>query len=179
MLALALATGVTAALAARAELRVSPRPALMSYGFASYLCFLCLLLLPISFYFFMFHGDWFVLYAVDTHQLPSAMVMLGFFVEAGLGVGGFLIGATVVRNELETWGGALVILVLLVAGIVVVIGRDRLSVVGSYAQYHAGYALQPYGSGALWYGTLVMGLLLFAGLAYLLVRLYLGMRRLR
>lgn len=177
LLLLALGTGVSAAIAARRELRVSPRHALLSRGFLAYMVFVVLVLVPISAYFYIFHGDWSLLYWFDVRRIPSAIALIGFVIEAGVGGAGYLLGAALVRSQRDTIGGAVVGGAVLAATAVVVIARDRLSVVGSYAQFRGGFGLEPYSGGAVFRGTLLMSALLVVGLAYLLVRLHFGGRR--
>jgi len=177
LLFLAFASGLAAALGARAELRVSPRPAMLTKSFGSYMLFAGLVLVPVSAYFYVFHGDWFLLYLVDVRRVPSALALLGFLLEAGVGAAGFSAGAVLVRSQRETIGGALTGLAVLGALAVVVVARERLRVVGSYAQFEGGFGLDPYGSGALWQGTAVMTALLLVGLGWLLARLHIGSRR--
>lgn len=173
----AFATGVFAALAGRAELRVSPRPPLLSRSFGAFMVFCCALLVPAGVYFYLFHGDWFLLYTVDVREVPSAVALVGFVIQALLGAAGFAAGAALVRAQRETLGGLLAFFVLLVAGLVPVFVSDRLGVVGSFAQFEGGFGLAEYGHGALFQGTLLMGALIFLGFAYLMVRLHVSGRR--
>lgn len=177
LLSLAFGTGIATAIAGRVELRVSPRPALLTRGFASYLLFAVLVLVPISVYFYVFHGDWFLLYLVDVRRVPSAVALLGFVGEALLGTAGFGLGAILVRSQRETLAGTLVALSLLLGGAVVPLARDRLAVVGSYAQYRGGFGLTAYGSGPILQGTLVMGGILVVAILYLILRLHFATRR--
>lgn len=177
LLCLALASGVAAALAGRSELRVSPRPALLTRSAAAYGLFAGLVMVPVSIYFYVFHGDWFLLYLVDVRRIPSAIALIGFILEILVGAGGFAAGAALVRGQRERAAVVLGSLAGVGAIAVVIAGRDRLAVVGSYAQFHGGFGLEPWGSGVLLQGTLAMTLILAIGLTYLLVRLHMGGRR--
>jgi hypothetical protein len=176
LLFLTFGAGIAAALAAGSELRLSPRPALLTRSFAAFGSFLVLLLVPVSVYFYVFHGDWFLLYALDVRKVPSALALMGFAGEAGVGVLGFLVGSVLARAQRNTVGGVIAGLCLAAAGGVVLIVPERLGVVGSYAQYHGGFGLTPYRGGALMQGSLVMGVILLVGVAFLLWRLRLGSR---
>ena len=66
VLFLAFATGLAAAIAGRSELKISPRPALFTRSALAFLIFDFLVLVPASAYFYVFHGDWFLLYALDV-----------------------------------------------------------------------------------------------------------------
>lgn len=172
----ALVTGVGSALAARVELRLNPRPALFTRSFASYALFMGFVMIPVAVYFYVFHGDWALFYLVDTARLPSALAMVGFMAMAAVGVLGFVSGATLVRTQREVMAVGIIVLALLLAIGVVVVGADRLSLVGSWDQFDRHYGLRPYGGAAL-QGTIVMSLLLAVGWGLLLVRMWIAGRR--
>lgn len=177
LLCLAFASGVASALAGRAELRVSPRPPLLTQSFLCWLSFAAFVLVPVSVYFYAFHGDWFLLYAIDVRRIPSALAMVGFSLEIVVGALGFIAGAALVRGQRESLGTALAAAFALAAALVVPVAADRLARVGSYAQYQGGFGLTPYTAGPLFHGTLAMSAFLVIGLAILLGRLHLGSRR--
>jgi hypothetical protein len=173
---IAFAVGVASALAGAVELRLSPRHALLTNSFRAFALFLCLVLVPISVYFYVFHGDWFLLYSIDVRRIPSAVALLGFVVEFGIGVLGFVLGSALARSQRSTVGIVAVGLSAILATSVLVLWPDRLSVVGTFAQYRGDFGLERYG-GALMQGGLVMGLVLFMGTAYLLVRIWMSRKR--
>lgn len=172
LLLLAIASGFGAALAAKAELRISPRPAVLTRSFVAYGLFIALLLIPSALYFYIFHGDWFLLYLVDVRRVPSALALVGFLGIAALAVGAFAAGATLVRSQREGVGKACVALCVVAAVAVLVVARDRLAVVGTYAQYRGDFGLDDYANGPLLQGSVAMGLILAVGLAYLVARLH-------
>lgn len=173
---LTFASGVLSALAARADLRVSPKPAVGSRAFAAYLLYAAFVLVPVSVYFYVFHGDWYLLYAVDTARVPSALVLLGAVLEVLIGACGFLFGAGLIRSQRDQWAGAAVGVTLSIALGVLPLARQRLAVVGSYAQFHGDFGLAKYG-GPLFHGTLAMSLWMLFGLAFLVYRLGLSGKR--
>src|SRR5689334_22848983 len=126
-------------MASRRELRVSPRPSLLSRGFAAYVLFATLVLVPVSVYFYVFHRDWSLMYLVDVHTVPSAVAMVGFVLEVGVGAMGFGVGAGLVRSQREPLAGALAGAAVLAGILVAWLARDRLSMVGSYAQFVGGF----------------------------------------
>jgi hypothetical protein len=177
LLCIAFASGVASAIAGRSELRVSPRPALLTRSFGAYAIFLSVLLVPISVYFYVFHGDWYLLYLVDVRRVPSALALLSFMGHVALGAAGFLLGAGMVRSQRDVLAG-------LSAGAVTALGvgvfglaRARLSVVGTYAQYHRGFGLAPITESGLLDGGVLMSVLLVIGLAALLFRVHWGTRK--
>lgn len=173
---LTFASGVLSALAARADVRVSPKPALGSRALFAYLLYVSLVVVPISVYFYLFHGDWYLLYAVDTARVPSALVLVGCFAFVAIGAAGFLCGASLVRSQRDQWAGALVGVTLSMAIGVLPLARHRLSVVGSYAQFHGDFGHSPYG-GALLQGTLGMSCWMLLGLAFVVYRLGVSAKR--
>ena len=56
---------------------MSPRPLPLTRSFVAYVSFACLVIAPISVYFYVFHGDWFLLYLIDVNRIPSAIAMVG------------------------------------------------------------------------------------------------------
>ena len=172
LLVFALVSGLAASLAGREELRMSPRPIPLTSGFLAYISYACLVVVPASVYFYVFHGDWFLLYWVDVQEVPSAVALVGFGLQAGLGALGFFFGAVLVRNQREAIVGVL-LGILAVGGVaVVVMYSDRLAQVGSFAQYHGQFGLEAYESGPLLTGALAMGGICVVGLAFLLLRLW-------
>lgn len=172
----AFASGVLISLVARAELRAIPGAVAASPSFAAYLCYVGLVLLPGALYFYIFHGDWYLLYLVDTGRIPTALVVLAALLLFALGAAGFLLGAACVRRQREPWAGAVagVTLLLAVAGAVLV--RDRLAVVGSYAQFRGDFGLRPL-AGALLYACIAITLLTLLGLGLTAYQLRPGARR--
>lgn len=177
MIFTAFATGIAAALAGRNELKVSPRHALLTRSFAAYVIFAFLVMVPTSAYFYVFHGDWFLLYLLDVQRIPSAIALVFFVALGGLGIAGYAIGAGLVRSQREMLSGALVGLCVLVGLGSVLLAWDRLARVGSYAQWHGGFGLETFEDGPLLPGTVAMALLLSVGLAFLLIRVWAGSRQ--
>lgn len=177
VLFLAFATGLAAAIAGRSELKISPRPALFTRSALAFLIFDFLVLVPASAYFYVFHGDWFLLYALDVRTVPSAVALVGFFLQGLLAAAGFAVGAGLVRSQRETVAGGLAIVSLLFGLGAVVAASDRLALVGSYAQYRGNFGLVPFTEGPLLLGTFAMLAIVTAGLVFLLVRVWMGARR--
>jgi hypothetical protein len=177
LILLGFASGIAAAVAARAELHESPQPAMLTRPFGAWALFAGLVLIPISAYFYVFHGDWFLLYQVDVSAIPSAIALLIFVAQGAIGTLGFLAGAALVRGKKSDLGGALVALFVVIALAPIVQFRRELSVVGTYRQFHRGYGLTSFADTALYPGTVFMSAILVLGLAFLLIRLALSSRR--
>lgn len=169
---LAVVSGLAAAVAGRYELRQSPRPIPLTRAAMAYTSFAVLVVVPVSVYFYVFHGDWFLLYTLDVDRIPSAIALVGFVAEAGLGGLGFLLGAVLVRNQRETIVGVLIGVLVIGAAVVTAMYLDRLAQVGTYAQFHGQFGLTAFEDGPLLTGGLTMGALTTVGLAFLLVRLW-------
>jgi hypothetical protein len=165
--------GAGAALAGAAELRVSPRSVLLTDGFGAFAAFMVLLLVPTSVYFYIFHGDWFLLYTVDVRRVPSAIALIGFAAELGIGLLGFGLSASCIRSARPAWSIALIGMSMFAAAGVVFLFPERLKLVGSIRQYRGGFGLVNYG-GPLMQSAIVMGILLVWGAIYLVVRVRRG-----
>ena len=177
LICLAFATGIAAALAGRVELRVSPRPVLLTRSFMAYVVFASFVLIPIAVYFYVFHGDWFLLYMVDVARVPSALALLGFVCLIAIGAAGFMLGSVMVRSQRDTLAGMLAALAILASGAVVLVARERLEVVGTFAQYRGQFGLEEFSEGPLLQGALLMGTLLAIGSVGLIARLHVSGRR--
>ncbi len=177
LLCFAFAAGIAAALAGRVELRVSPRPALLTRSFGAFAIFEILVLIPIAVYFYVFHGDWFLLYLLDVRVVPSALALLGFCVLGLFGALGFFVGANMVRHQREGIGLALMLLSLGAGGAVVALARDRLAVVGTLSQFQGGFGLEPFVDGPVLQGAVVMGAILLVAFLSLLYRIRVSGRR--
>lgn len=168
--------GAASALAGAHELRLTPRHALFSSTFSAFAAFLVLLLVPVSVYFYVFHGDWFLYYIVDVRRIPSALALFGFAFEAAFGVLGFAIGASLVRSQRASWITYLLVGVGVVALGLPLLYPERLVLVGSYRQYQGRFGLVNYG-GTLLQGGLLMGGILVLGATFLVVRIRQGLAR--
>lgn len=171
------AVGALAAACAETELRISPRPAVLTQGFFAHALFDLFVVLPIAIYFYAFHGDWFVLYAVNTARVPSALALLGLLLFTGVGALGFAAGASLVRAQ-QTFGAVAAALGAVGLGAALVYAaRARVGNVGSFAQFHGAFGLRPFLDTELFEGALVMAPLFAAGAAFLCVRVYVSGRR--
>ncbi len=179
LLSIATAAGISAAMAGRVELRVSPRAPLLSRAFGAYCLFAAIVLVPVSVYFYVFHGDWFLFYLADVHRIPSAIAMVGFLGHIGLGALGFLLGAALIRNQRDAFALGAIGVVLGGAGVVALLFRERLAVVGSHAQFHRSFGLVPIGESPVIAGAVVMGAAVVAGWLAMLIRVHLSGRRRR
>lgn len=173
---LAFGIGLSAALLGAAELRISPRHALFSSSFKAFALFLVLLVVPVSVYFYVFHGDWFLLYSVDVRRVPSALALLGFVAEAGLGVLGFMLGSAFARAQRMGAGYAIASACAPLAIAVAFVWPERLKSVGTFAQYRGDFGLVPYG-GPLMQAGIAMSCVLAVGASFLLVRIRAARKR--
>ncbi len=171
LLLFALASGLATALINGAELRATPRPALATRGFWAYSWFAWLLLVPAAVFYYVFYGDWFLLYLLDVARIPSALALFGFAALYGLGALGFQLGATLVRSQREVAAGGLLAAAVLGAVLSPLPFRGRLSVLGTYEQFHGSYGLRTVTEGPLLPATYWIGAVLLVGLLALLARI--------
>jgi hypothetical protein len=73
--------------------------------------------------------------------------------------------------------GAAAATALAIAVLVPVLFRDRLSRVGSYAQFHGGFGVVDFTAGPLFFGTILMSVAFLGAAGFLLGRLWIGERR--
>ncbi|MCC7540345.1 MAG: hypothetical protein IT379_29280 [Deltaproteobacteria bacterium] len=170
-------SGVAAAAAAQVELRLSPRSALLSRAFSAFVVFEVLLVVPVSLYFYVFHGDWTLLYVVDARHVPSALAVLLFAIEVAIGVGGFAAAAALVRGQRRTLAYVLAGAVSTVMFLGVALLSARMSVVGTYGQFRGGFGLRSWTETAVLPGVVAMLAVLLLGLAFLIVRIVASSRR--
>lgn len=177
LICITFASGVAAALASRVELRVSPRPPLLTRSFGAFAVGTMWITLPVGLYFYVFHGDWFLLYTIDVDRIPSALALVGFLLLGGVGALGFITGASLTRNQRDSLGGAVAAFGVLAGGAAVLVARERLAMVGTYAQWVGGFGLVPFAEGPALPGAILGGAIVFVGQAFVLARLSFGGRR--
>ena len=169
-------SGLATALADAAELRATPRAALATRGFLAYSWFAWCLLVPTATFYYLFYGDWFLLYLLDVERIPSALALFGFLGLYGFGALGFQVGASLVRAQHEVAAGGLLAATILGALLAPLPFRGRLGVMGTYEQFHGRYGLRPVAEGPLLPATYWVGALLLAGLLALIARIRWGRR---
>ncbi len=171
------AAGIVAALSARAELRGTPRPALATSGFRAFLAYVSLVLVPSTVYFYLFHGDWFLLYLVDSQRIPSAVALLLFVMQASIAALGFASGAHMVRLQRENLAIAIVVAVCVLAAGLLAAVHGRFATVGTYAQFHGTFGLDPWLETPLLPAIVLFGTVMLVGLVHCCVRIHWGARR--
>jgi hypothetical protein len=161
-----LALGAALAWIAAPELGSSDAPIVASRPFAIVVAFAGFVWVPVVGYFAAFHGDWSYLYLVPWRRVPSA-VDLGLVVLAGGAVvGGFCAAVGSVRKRTFL---PVVLLVAVPSALAVgalIFAAHRLSLSGTYAQYHGDFGTEPIGESLLGRGVLLMGGVLVVGVAW-------------
>jgi hypothetical protein len=177
LLCFVFAAGIAIALAGRTEIRVSPRPVLLTSSATAIVLYATLLVVPVGVYFYVFHGDWFLLYTIDVQRIPSALALIGFAGVVCVGVLGFMCGALLARAQRDAVSGALLTVALVATVAVAMVMRERLARVGTYAQFTRGFGLREYTEGPLLPSTWLMAALLVVGLLGTMARVFWGRRR--
>ena len=170
LLCIAIATGALAAHAGREEVRHSADPVWRMEAFLAYALFVGFVLVPTVLYFYVFHGDWFLLYWVDTELAPWFWGILVLLAVAGLGALGFRLGAALCRANRERAIHRIAVVTFVLALGVWPLAWRRLSLVGSYRQFTRDYGLTGYFSSAAFYSGLVMLILLAASFVWVIHR---------
>lgn len=171
------AAGIAIALAGRSEIRVSPRPVLLTSSATALLLYASLLVVPVGVYFYVLHGDWFLLYLVDVQRVPSALALVGFILLVGVGLLGFACAAALTRAQRDAISGALFAVMAVSSAGVALLLRERLSVVGTHAQFTRGFGLTAFSEGPLQPSAWLMGSILVLGLVGTVARVIWGRGR--
>jgi hypothetical protein len=169
-----LGAGAGASSRTMVEVRGDPRglgAIMLSRPFGVVLAFAGFVWLPVVGYFVAFHPDWSYLYLVPHRQVPSAIDLTLVLLAGGAVLLGFLAAVGPVRKRhfaslmaLVVVPGALVVLALPFCA-------KRLTVSGTYAQFHGDFGTEPISSSLLGKGVLLMGIILAAGVGWTLLSL--------
>ncbi|MFW2387567.1 MAG: hypothetical protein ACN4G0_04480 [Polyangiales bacterium] len=171
LLLIAIAAGALAAHAGRDEVRHSSDPIWRMESFLGLAIFVTLVLLPTLIYFYVFHGDWFLLYAVNTVHAPWAFGLLSGALLLGAAALGFRLGAAFCRASRDAAARRISWAALFVALSVWPLAWARLSVVGSYRQFTRDYGLVAFFSSPAFYAGVVMLLTIGLALGWVLYRI--------
>lgn len=169
--------GVITALSSRAELRGTPRPSLATSAFRAFMAYTVLVLVPIAVYFYVFHGDWFLLYLLDTARIPSAVALLIFVLQACVGAFGFASAAHLVRMQRDNLAVVIGILVLMLGAGLLTLAHSRVVTVGSFAQFHGAFGLEDWTKTTIFPAVILFGTILVVGLVHCCARIHWGARR--
>lgn len=164
LLLIAIASGALSAYAGRDEVRNSSDPIWRMESFLGFAIFVVLVLLPTLVYFYVFHGDWFLFYWVDTVRTPWVWGLLSMLFLVGAAALGFWLGAAACRASRDVAARRITMAALFTALAVWPLAWARLSVVGSYRQFDRDYGLVGFFASPVFYSGIVM--LLTIGLAF-------------
>ena len=171
LLFMAFAAGALCAYAGRDELRHYGEATWRTEAFLAFALFSTLVLLPTIVYFYVFHGDWFLFYGLDTGRARWLWGLITVLLWLGASLAGFHLGAGACRASRDTAARRIAIAALLFGVGVWPLAWARLSVVGSYRQFTREYGLVPYMSSAPFYSGLVMLLVGTVALAWVAIRI--------
>jgi hypothetical protein len=143
-LAVNFALGALAALAAARELRASPRAIHHARAFRALAVHQGLVAMPVVTYLLVRAPDWMVSYVVDGARLPSALVLALVVLHGGLAVGGFAIGARLLRDHRARSIGVVSGAVVGVAVLGMLVAHRRVGVAATFVQFGTGFGLQPF-----------------------------------
>ncbi len=141
-------------------------PLMMSRPYVIVAYFSSFVWLPVTGYFLAFHGDWSYLYLVSWQRVPSAIDMGLVLLAAASVLGGFWAAARPVRRRRFDAVAALVFAPATLGVVVLGAAWQRLSINGTYAQFHGDFGTQSMSSSVLGSGLLFMGSVLLAGIAW-------------
>ena len=167
LLLIAFATGALSAYAGRDELRHSSDPVWRMETFLAYALFVILVLVPTAIYFYLFHGDWFLFYWVDTARAPWFWGLMGAALLLGAALLGFWIGLALCRASRDRATRRITIGSVLIALAVWPLAWSRLSVVGSHRQFSRDYGLTTFFASPAFYSGLAMVLVIVLAFGWL------------
>ena len=167
LLLIAFATGALSAYAGRDELRHSSDPVWRMETFLAYALFVALVLVPTAIYFYVFHGDWFLFYWVDTARAPWFWGLMGAALLLGAALLGFWIGLALCRASRDLATRRITIGSVLIALAVWPLAWSRLSVVGSHRQFSRDYGLTTFFASPAFYSGLAMVLVIVLAFGWL------------
>ena len=171
LLFIAIATGALSAHAGRDEVRHSAEPLWRMESFLAYALFVGLVLLPTSLYFYVFYGDWFLFYSVDTSRAPWVWGLLATLLILGSASLGFRLGTALCRASRDLSARRVFLGAVLVALSVWPLAWSRLSVVGSYRQFTRDYGLVAFFSSPAFVSGLAMLIVVGAAFVWNVVRI--------
>jgi hypothetical protein len=161
------ALGLAIAWCDQRELRASPRSVPWTRGFQALAAHELLLGVPSLTWLLLRYPDWMVGYTLHAATLPSALGLVVSLAAGALGLGGFSLGAWLLRSQRGRWVPALCAGALFVAVGILAAAASRVSVVGSYVQYRGGFGIEPLGGSRLAGSLGLLGFLLAASALHL------------
>lgn len=171
LLFIAIATGALSAYAGRDEIRHTGEAMWRTESFLAYALFAGLVLLPTVVYFYVFHGDWFLFYWVDTARAPWIWGLLAVILLLGAAFVGFQLGAALCRASKEAAARRITVAAVLLGSAVWPLAWERLSVVGSHRQFTRDYGLVAFFASPAFYSGLAMLLVAGASFAWIVFRI--------
>lgn len=167
----AVATGALSAHAGRDEARQSAEPIWRWEAFLAYALFVGFVLVPSAVFFYVFHGDWFLFYFVETERAPWVWGLLAGLLIVGAAALGFWLGAALCRSSRDAAVRRIAVSASLLALAVWPIGWQRLSVVGSYRQFTRDYGLTAFFASPAFYSGLAMLVILGVAFGWVVFRI--------
>ena len=171
LLFVAIATGGLSAYAGRDEIRHSGEAMWRTEAFLAYALFVGLVLLPTVIYFYVFHGDWFLFYWIDTGRTPWVWGFVAVLLVLGGAFGGFRIAVALCRASRDVAARRITIVAALMGIAVWPLAWQRLSVVGSHRQFTRDYGLLGFFSSPAFYSGLAMLLVACGAFAWIVYRI--------
>jgi hypothetical protein len=162
--------GASVAFAAHTQIRTMQRPVSYNRYFNALMLLEALVVVPAGIYFAAFYPDWSWMYLVDAAYLPtgtSVMAIAAYPVAAALG---YLVGYFSARSASDWVTVVFMVFVLLSFGGLLVMAGEKLSVLGTYEQYHRNVGLKAFAESSLLPSAALAWLCIGASWGYLLYR---------
>jgi hypothetical protein len=171
LLFVAIATGALSAYAGRDELRHNGEALWRTESFLAYALFVGLVLLPTLVYFYVFHGDWFLFYWIDTRRAPWVWGLLATLLLLAASFLGFRLAAALCRASREAAARRASVVAAFFALLVWPLAWERLSLVGSHRQFDREYGLVAFFSSPAFYAGIATLFVLSVAFGWLVFRI--------
>ena len=136
------------------------------------------IVVPIALYFYAAQPAWSWLYAVDPASVTKLAWLPLVVAHGGLVVGGWYLGARLLRSGRTSRVWYCVAALALIMGVAILLCRHRLLASASFAGFHAGLAMGIF-KAKLGFAVLVAALSLIGSTAFVLIELAGDSRRVR
>lgn len=168
-----LLVGASVAFSARIQIRSLQRPVFATRYFSALMLLEGMILLPVGVYFYAFYPDWSWMYMVDSTQVSPAVEVMTMLVYPVSGTMGYLVGYYSAKGGSD-W---VTILFMCFIGVglfgLFVVAFDKISLLGTYAQYQRGVSLKSFVSTSMLPSTLLAVAGVGTCWCYLILRFFL------
>ncbi len=167
-----LLVGASVAFSARIQIRTLQRPVFTTRYFSALMILEAMILLPVGIYFYAFYPDWSWMYMVDSTQVLAPVEIMAMAAYPISGAMGYLVGYYSAKGGSD-W---VTILFMCFMGLglfgLFIAAYDKVSLLGTYDQFHRDVGLKGFASTSMLSSTLLAGAGVGTCWFYLLLRFF-------